>query len=84
MELFWGVPFDEPFRGLGRAGTRGHKVEDASGRLQKQDLPSEKRTKILDAPINWVAVKELNLSYSMGKTLSNTVYTHYGNLIEVP
>ena len=29
----------------------------------------------------WVAVKELNLSYYIGETLSLTVYTHYGNLI---
>ena len=31
--------------------------------------------------INWVAVKELNLSYYIGETLLFTVYTQYGNLI---
>ena len=30
---------------------------------------------------NWVAVKELNLSYYIGETLLFTIYTHYGNLI---
>ena len=32
----------------------------------------------------WVAVKELNLSYHIGKTLLFTIYTHSGNLIQVP
>ena len=32
----------------------------------------------------WVAVKELKLSYHIGETLLFTIYTHYGNLIEVP
>ena len=32
-------------------------------------------------PLNWVAVKELKLSYYIGKTLVFTIYTHYGNLI---
>ena len=27
---------------------------------------------------NWVAVKELKLSYYIGETLSLTIYTHYG------
>ena len=31
--------------------------------------------------LSWVAVKELNLSYSVGETLLFTRYTHYGNLI---
>ena len=30
---------------------------------------------------NWVAVKELKLSYYIGETLLFTIYTHYGNLI---
>ena len=30
---------------------------------------------------DWVAVKELNLSYYIGETLLLTMYTHYGNLI---
>ena len=30
---------------------------------------------------NWVAVKELKLSYYVGETLLFTTYTHYGNLI---
>ena len=30
---------------------------------------------------NWVAVKELNLSYYVGETLLFTIYTHSGNLI---
>ena len=32
-------------------------------------------------PKNWVAVKELKLSYHIGETLLFTIYTHYGNLI---
>ena len=31
--------------------------------------------------LNWVVVKELNLSYYIGETLLFTIYTHYGNLI---
>ena len=31
--------------------------------------------------INWVAVKELRISYYIGETLLFTIYTHYGNLI---
>ena len=31
------------------------------------------------APNNWVAVKELKISYSIGETLLFTMYTHYGN-----
>ena len=30
---------------------------------------------------NWVAVKELKLSYCIGETLLITIYTHYGILI---
>ena len=30
---------------------------------------------------DWVAVKELKLSYYIGETLLFTMYTHYGNLI---
>ena len=30
---------------------------------------------------NWVAVKELNLSYYIGETLLFTIYTHYGNFL---
>ena len=30
---------------------------------------------------NWVAVKELKLSYYIEETLLFTIYTHYGNLI---
>ena len=30
---------------------------------------------------DWVAVKELKLSYYIGETLLFTIYTHYGNLI---
>ena len=30
---------------------------------------------------DWVAVKELQLSYYIGETLLFTIYTHYGNLI---
>ena len=33
---------------------------------------------------NWVAVKELNLSYYIGGTLLFTIYTHYCNLSLVP
>ena len=32
-------------------------------------------------PQNWVAVKELKLSYYIAETLLFTIYTHYGNLI---
>ena len=32
-------------------------------------------------PNNWVAVKELSLSYYIGETLLFTIYTHYGDLI---
>ena len=31
--------------------------------------------------IDWVAVKELNLSYYIGGTILITIYTHYGNFI---
>ena len=31
--------------------------------------------------LNWVAVKELKLSYYIGETLLFTIYSHYGNLI---
>ena len=31
--------------------------------------------------VNWVAVKELKLSYYVGEILLLTIYTHYGNLI---
>ena len=34
-----------------------------------------------DFSVNWVAVKELNLSYYIGETLLFTIYTHYGNLL---
>ena len=30
---------------------------------------------------NWVAVKEVILSYNVGETLLFTIYSHYGNLI---
>ena len=30
---------------------------------------------------DWVAVKELKLSYYIGETLLFAIYTHYGNLI---
>ena len=30
-------------------------------------------------PLDWVAVKELKLSYYVGETLLFTIYTHYGN-----
>ena len=30
---------------------------------------------------SWVAVKELELSYSLGETLLFTIYTHYGYLV---
>ena len=30
-------------------------------------------------PNNWVAVKELKLSYYIGEILLFTIYTHYGN-----
>ena len=30
---------------------------------------------------DWVAVKELKLSYYIGETLLFTIYTYYGNLI---
>ena len=29
--------------------------------------------------LNWVAIKEFNLSYYIGETLLFTIYTHYGN-----
>ena len=29
--------------------------------------------------LDWVAVKELKLSYSIGETLLFTIYAHYGN-----
>ena len=32
----------------------------------------------------WVAVKGLISSYYMGETIRITMYTHYGNLIQVP
>ena len=31
--------------------------------------------------LDWVAVKELKLNYSIGATLLFTIYSHYGNLI---
>ena len=34
--------------------------------------------------LSWVAVKELELSYYIRETLLFTIYTHYGNLIQVP
>ena len=30
---------------------------------------------------NWVAVKELNISYYVGETILLTIYSPYGNLI---
>ena len=33
------------------------------------------------SPYDWVAAKELKLSYYIGETLFFTIYTHYGNLI---
>ena len=44
---------------------------------------AERATHILTHPFtnNWVAVKELKLSYYIGETLLFTIYTHYGNLI---
>ena len=50
-------------------------------------LQNESSLKILGAPslknscINWVAVKELNLSYYIGETLLFTIYAQYSNLI---
>ena len=41
-----------------------------------RDMPVSKK--------DWVAVKELNLSYYIGETFLFTIYTHYGNLIQVP
>ena len=35
-------------------------------------------------PQEWVALKELKSSYYTGETLLFTIYTHYGNLIQVP
>ena len=32
----------------------------------------------------WIAVKELLSSYYIEETISNTIYTHYVNLIYVP
>ena len=32
----------------------------------------------------WVAVKEGKLSYKIGETLLFSIYTNYGNLIQVP
>ena len=39
--------------------------------------------KLTSTRVYWVAVKELKLSYYIGKTLLFTIYiyTHYGNLI---
>ena len=34
--------------------------------------------------VYWVAVRELKVSYYIGETLLFTIYTHYGNLIQVP
>ena len=34
--------------------------------------------------LNWVAVKELSLSYYLGETLVFATYTHDGDLIQVP
>ena len=34
-----------------------------------------------EAPLNWVAVEELNSSYYIGGTLFFIIYTHYGNFI---
>ena len=46
----------------------------------------ERRNRFLPAwvgmfPKNWVAVKELSLSYYLGETILFTMYTHYGNFI---
>ena len=38
-------------------------------------------TKAPRRSFNWVAVKELKLSYYIGETLLFSIYTHYGNLI---
>ena len=32
------------------------------------------------SPLNWVAVKELSLSYYIGEAILITIYTHYGKL----
>ena len=36
---------------------------------------------VFEGSLDWVAVKELKLSYYIGETLLFTIYTHYGNLI---
>ena len=38
----------------------------------------------LGAEEHWVAVKEFTLSYYIVGTILITIYTHYGNLIQVP
>ena len=38
----------------------------------------------IPASISWVAVKELKLSYYIGEAPLFTIYTQYGNLIQVP
>ena len=51
---------------------------------QNPDLGRAEAQKGNPEPQNWVAVKELKLSYYIGETLLFTIYTHYGNLIYVP
>ena len=42
---------------------------------------SECERRWIERERDWVAAKELNLSYYIGETLLFTIYTHYGNLI---
>ena len=31
--------------------------------------------------LNWIAVKEFNVSYYIGETILNSIHTHYGDVI---
>ena len=54
------------------------------GALSSPGVENIKLTYRFLAGNNWIAVKELKLSYYIGVTLLFTTYTHYGNLIQVP
>ena len=56
----------------------------AGGYSTQQDPHSSLRLKVKALGLSWVAVKELKLSYYIGETLLFSIYTHYGNLIQIP
>ena len=64
----------------GYSGPFGEEVKAMLGRRFAPEAPAALFYAVHGWDLNWVAVKELKLSYYIGETLLFTIYTHYGNL----